>query len=61
MSTESCGIAGLLCSTKICNMQDGLPPFEWTKEFDSVPHTGMPRIFDFEFERQRPQPSVAVF
>ncbi|CAL8471420.1 g10962 [Coccomyxa elongata] len=40
---------------------DGLPPFEWTKDFDSVPHVGMPKVFDFQFERQRPLSSVAVF
>lgn len=41
-------------------LQGGMPPFEWTQQFSSVPHTGMPQKFDFEFERQQPLHSVAV-
>ncbi|EIE19753.1 laminin A [Coccomyxa subellipsoidea C-169] len=40
--------------------QGGMPAFKWTAPFSSVPHAGMPRVFDFEFERQRPLLSTAV-
>jgi len=33
---------------------DSQPPFAWTKEWDSVPHFGQPKVFDFDFVTIKP-------
>jgi len=47
--TSATLVNSMSCSVESCPTHDNLPPFEYTKEWESVSHVGQPSMWDFKW------------